>query len=116
AAEPGEHVELWTLGAGAFPPAGSAARLVENGTYALTRGALRYRRGGGGGQPLTGEALHGGAGGSQALDPAGHPTADPARPAAVVVRATAEVPGSERRYSARRFLALLNGAGHRGRP
>ena len=116
AAEPGEHVELWTLGAGAFPPAGSAALLFENGTYALTGGALRYRRGEGGRQPLTVEWLDDGASGFQALNPAGDPTADPARAAAVVVRATAEVPGSERRYSARLFLALLNGAAHRGRP
>jgi len=116
AAGPGERVELWSLGAASPPPVGSAALLFESGTYALTGGALRYRRGEGGRQPLTVEWLDDAASGLQPLDAAGNPTLDPARAAAVVVRATAEVPGSARRYSARLRLALLNGPAYGGAP
>lgn len=116
AAGPGERVELWALGAAPHPPVGSAALLFESGTYALTGGALRYRRGDGGRQPLTIEWLDDAASGLQPLDATGGPTLDPARAAAVVVRAAAEVPGSARRYNARLLLALLNGAAHGGAP
>lgn len=116
AAEPDERVELWTLGGDRPPPIGSAALLFESGTYALTGGALRYRRGEGGRQPLTVEWLDDAASGLQPLDAAGDPTFDAARAAAVVVRAAAEVPGSTRRYSARLLLALLNGAALGGAP
>lgn len=116
AAGPGERVELWALGEAAPLPVGSAALLFESGTYALTRGALRYRRGASGRQPLTVEWLVDAASGLQALDAAGGPTLDPARAAAIVVRAAVEVPGSARRYDARLLLALLNGATHGGAP
>ena len=115
AAGPGERVELWALGEAALP-VGSAALLFESGTYALTRGALRYRRGGSGRQPLTVEWLDDAASGLQALDAAGGPTLDPARASAIVVRAAVEVPGSARRYDARLLLALLNGAVQGGVP
>ena len=53
------RVELWTL---PDPPAGFvAARLFERGSYHLADGALRYRRGLGGRQPLTPEILEDGA-------------------------------------------------------
>lgn len=116
AAGPGERVELWSLGAAPPPPVGTAALLFESGTYALTGGALRYRRGEGGRQPLTVEWLDDAASGLQPLDAAGDPAVDPARAAAVVLRAAAEVPGSARRYTARLRLALLNGAAHGGAP
>lgn len=47
--------EVWTL----FPPPspGVVARLFEHGSYHLSDGALRYRRGEGGRQPLTPERI-----------------------------------------------------------
>jgi hypothetical protein len=47
--------ERWTLDA---PVTGAiVARIFERGTYALASGALRYRRGRGGRQPLTGPVI-----------------------------------------------------------
>lgn len=46
------------LEVGAFlPPGGVLARVFERGAYSLSDGALRYRRGAGGRQPLTPEIL-----------------------------------------------------------
>ncbi|GMR12406.1 MAG: hypothetical protein BMS9Abin29_0595 [Gemmatimonadota bacterium] len=52
---PFETVELWTLN----PPASGAvvARVFETGSYHLSGGAFRYRRGRGGRQPLTPNVL-----------------------------------------------------------
>ena len=56
---PGRKVEGWVL----FPAPGDAilGRVFETGSYHLADGALRYRRGEGGRQPLTPERLSGGA-------------------------------------------------------
>ncbi len=48
-------VERWNLSRGPGDPV--LLRLFERGSYHLTGGALRYRRGEGGRQPLTGEVL-----------------------------------------------------------
>ncbi len=51
-----EGIERWRL-SGAAPPAPLLARYFERGSYHLDRGALRYRRGAAGRQPLTPEVL-----------------------------------------------------------
>jgi hypothetical protein len=51
-----EPPERWTL-SGPVPPGVVEARWFERGTYYLTEGALRYRRGQAGRQPLTPEVL-----------------------------------------------------------
>jgi hypothetical protein len=53
---PGPGVERWVLSA-PVPPDVVAARWFERGAYHLTAGALRYRRGLAGRQPLTPEVL-----------------------------------------------------------
>jgi hypothetical protein len=56
------EVEIWTLGRTPDLPDGSVlGRVFESGTYHLVEGAFRYRRGGGGRQPLTPERIHAGA-------------------------------------------------------
>jgi hypothetical protein len=52
----GTAIERWRLSRDA-PPAPLLARYFERGSYHLDRGALRYRRGGAGRQPLTPEVL-----------------------------------------------------------
>lgn len=53
---PATRVQRWSLGQ--EPPEGVIlARLFERGSYHLSGGALRYRRGAGGRQPLTPEVL-----------------------------------------------------------
>ncbi len=49
--------EVWTLAPGPAGEGPIVVRLFERGSYHLTEGALRYRRGGGGRQPLTPERL-----------------------------------------------------------
>lgn len=49
-------VRLWRLDAPP-PPGAVLARIFERGAYHVSDGALRYRRGGGGRQPLTPEIL-----------------------------------------------------------
>lgn len=63
----GEEVRTWSLSA-APPAVGDIALVFERGSYHLADGALRYRRGAGGRQPLTETFL---AGGSFAFDSAG---------------------------------------------
>ena len=53
----GAAVERWRLSEAATGPV--LVRLYERGSYHLTGRALRYRRGGGGRQPLTAEVLDG---------------------------------------------------------
>ena len=48
----GLAAELWDLGPA--PPKEAVLRLFESGTYAIDRGALRYRTGRGGRQPVAG--------------------------------------------------------------
>lgn len=55
AARPGELVLEWRLAGSAAP--GSVLLLFESGSYHLSAGALRYRIGAGGRQPLTPQAL-----------------------------------------------------------
>lgn len=63
---PGPETEWWALSE--LPAStGPVARLFERGSYHLTGGALRYRRGMGGRQPLTAPVL----GPSSGLRPAG---------------------------------------------
>ena len=50
--------ERWRLGAAPADPV--LLRLFETGSYHLSGGALRYRRGSGGRQPLTAAVLEGG--------------------------------------------------------
>jgi hypothetical protein len=57
---PGEAVRAWTVSA-AIVGAGDALLLFERGSYHLADGALRYRRGAGGRQPLTETFLASGA-------------------------------------------------------
>lgn len=52
----GGAVERWRL-SGSVPPVPLVARYFERGSYHLDGRALRYRRGGGGRQPLTPEVL-----------------------------------------------------------
>jgi hypothetical protein len=49
---PGGTLERWGL-SGEVPPGSVVARYFERGSYHLANGALRYRRGAGGRQPLT---------------------------------------------------------------
>jgi hypothetical protein len=49
---PGGNLERWGL-SGEVPPGTVVARYYERGSYHLANGALRYRRGAGGRQPLT---------------------------------------------------------------
>jgi len=56
----GESIMRWTGPAAA--PGGTVLLLFETGTYALSARALRYRRGGGGRQPLTAEVFGAGSG------------------------------------------------------
>jgi hypothetical protein len=58
-ARAGETSQRWAWEQGSAP-APVLVRLFENGEYHLAEGALRYRRGGGGRQPLTPERLGGG--------------------------------------------------------
>ncbi len=53
---PAEAVETWQL-SGPVPAGARIARYFERGSYHLTEGALRYRRGQAGRQPLTPEVL-----------------------------------------------------------
>lgn len=53
---PGGVAERWRL-SGTLPAAPLMGRYFERGSYHLDRGALRYRRGGAGRQPLTPEVL-----------------------------------------------------------
>lgn len=53
---PTEAVELWVLDPPVLPGA-AVARLFETGSYHLSGGAFRYRRGRGGRQPITPEVL-----------------------------------------------------------
>ncbi len=53
---PGVPVQRWRLG-GDAPPGTVLARVFERGSYHFSGGALRYRRGAGGRQPLTPEVL-----------------------------------------------------------
>lgn len=53
---PGPGTEWWTL-AGLPESVGPVARLFERGSYHVADGALRYRRGSGGRQPLTAPRL-----------------------------------------------------------
>ena len=118
-AAPGEEVERWALGAAAPPPPGSLLLLYETGTYGLTGAALRYRRGGGGRQPLTVPWLDDSASGFELRDTAGGRAAQPAEAAAVVARLVAAVPGGARpgrSHGLRMFFALLNGAVRGGAP
>jgi hypothetical protein len=62
----GEEVRTWSLSAGS-PAVGDLALVFERGSYHLADGALRYRRGKGGRQPLTETFL---AEGSLAVDTA----------------------------------------------
>ncbi|HSM35001.1 MAG TPA: prepilin-type N-terminal cleavage/methylation domain-containing protein [Longimicrobiales bacterium] len=64
---PGEEARTWSLSA-ASPAVGDIALVFERGSYHLAGGALRYRRGAGGRQPLTETFL---AEGSFAFDSAG---------------------------------------------
>ncbi|MEN8374655.1 MAG: hypothetical protein ABFS34_04340 [Gemmatimonadota bacterium] len=61
AAAEGEEIRRWQTAAGALDP-GSVLHLFERGSYHVSGGALRYRRGRGGRQPLTDEALAPGGG------------------------------------------------------
>jgi hypothetical protein len=52
----GGHLERWSL-SGLVSPGSVVARYYERGSYHLANGALRYRRGAGGRQPLTPSVL-----------------------------------------------------------
>ncbi len=84
APHPGEAVRRWTLSDSAGG-AGDLLLVFERGSYHLTGGALRYRRGAGGRQPLTEAFLEsasfGLAGGPFALTLALETRADPGRAA-----------------------------------
>jgi hypothetical protein len=60
-AREGEIAQRWGWTQGSAPPP-VLVRLYERGEYHLADGALRYRRGGGGRQPLTPERLGAGSG------------------------------------------------------
>ena len=91
AAHPGETVRRWALSDSAGA-AGDLLLVFERGSYHLSNGALRYRRGAGGRQPLTEEFLAGGSfglsGAPAALALALETRPDPGRPAARAVHRT----------------------------
>lgn len=91
AAHPGETVRRWALSDSAGA-AGDLLLVFERGSYHLSNGALRYRRGAGGRQPLTEEFLAGGSfglsGAPAALALVLETRPDPGRPAARAVHRT----------------------------
>lgn len=82
APDAGELLE-WSLTA--TPPVGALLLVFESGAYSLGTGALRYRRGDEGRQPLTGDWLDP-ATALQALDSTGAPASGPAAAWAVSAR------------------------------
>ncbi|MBI4546037.1 MAG: prepilin-type N-terminal cleavage/methylation domain-containing protein [Gemmatimonadetes bacterium] len=111
-ARAGEDLYTWSLGGIVLSP-GTMLLLYESGSYHLSGAALRYRRGGGGRQPLTPETLDDTASSFRLL--LGTPGTTPGLPAALEVRLAAapEVAapsGVAPPARARLRLALLNPA------
>lgn len=103
---PGETIRRWI--AGDPPPAGALLLLFESGSYHLAGGALRYRRGAGGRQPITEERLDDDASGFRALDPPAGWTGR-GSPAVELSLATMAA-GRSARVAGRVRLAFLNRA------